>query len=412
MAPESSPCALQNTGSVAQFGETRMLAESNVIDLSLSLEDLGENAQTQKVEQILTARANQKKQATESPERELIEITEPRKYQRDGFEFFKPQDDDASQNTIKRQKHLNKRYFIGEYDATVEEEQSLVLSQAYLEPQQSQSSQHSSHSRGDQAGASSFLQQESISRNLLIKLQQVPQATTQIDTGASLKLDLAEASQVTTQRDHIHTERSNKSKRFSLFKSERQYEGLSFKEMKSIPTNQSKGAKSSERNSPRESLNSFKNEVEKAAEVSESAKEIPQLETNQEEIDELEQIEREYKELREKVTIPYLPPLSQVAKKPKFSPYKPYTLVLDLDETLIHFEDETDPTSDDPGSYNIRPGALKFLQQLSDYYEIVIFTAAMPDVSSEPSIRPTLLIVLHPYSTPTGSSRTSTDKSA
>ena len=227
-----------------------------------------------------------------------------------------------------------------------------------------------------------------------------------------MKLDLAEASQVTTQRDHIHTERSNKSKRFSLFKSERQYEGLSFKEMKSIPTNQSKGAKSSERNSPRESLNSFKNEVEKAAEVSESAKEIPQLETNQEEIDELEQIEREYKELREKVTIPYLPPLSQVAKKPKFSPYKPYTLVLDLDETLIHFEDETDPTSDDPGSYNIRPGALKFLQQLSDYYEIVIFTAAMPDVSSEPSIRPTLLIVLHPYSTPTGSSTTSTDKSA
>ena len=60
-----------------------------------------------------------------------------------------------------------------------------------------------------------------------------------------------------------------------------------------------------------------------------------------------------------------------------------YTLLLDLDETLIHYEiDETvDPNVEDPGYYLIRPGALRFLNELSDYFEIVIFTAAMPDVS-------------------------------
>ena len=34
---------------------------------------------------------------------------------------------------------------------------------------------------------------------------------------------------------------------------------------------------------------------------------------------------------------------------------------------------------EDPGYYLIRPGAMKFLEQLSDYFEIVVFTAAMPD---------------------------------
>ena len=58
--------------------------------------------------------------------------------------------------------------------------------------------------------------------------------------------------------------------------------------------------------------------------------------------------------------------------------------MLDLDETLIHFEidEEIDPAVEEPGYYLIRPGALKFLVELSDYYEIVVFTAAMPDVSN------------------------------
>jgi hypothetical protein len=60
-----------------------------------------------------------------------------------------------------------------------------------------------------------------------------------------------------------------------------------------------------------------------------------------------------------------------------------YTLVLDLDETLIHFEidEDIDPEVEDPGYYLIRPGALNFLSHLSEYFEIVLFTAAMPDVS-------------------------------
>jgi len=47
---------------------------------------------------------------------------------------------------------------------------------------------------------------------------------------------------------------------------------------------------------------------------------------------------------------------------------------------LIHFEIDDDVGPDEePGYYLIRPGALKFLLELSDYYEIVVFTAAMPD---------------------------------
>ncbi len=67
-----------------------------------------------------------------------------------------------------------------------------------------------------------------------------------------------------------------------------------------------------------------------------------------------------------------------------------YTLVLDLDETLIHLEcddeenvsgDGHDINNEDSVYYLIRPGAIRFLNELSKYYEIVIFTAAMPDVS-------------------------------
>lgn len=55
---------------------------------------------------------------------------------------------------------------------------------------------------------------------------------------------------------------------------------------------------------------------------------------------------------------------------------------MDLDETLIHFEcDEEEQDEDEQGYYLIRPGAIKFLNELSKYYELVIFTAAMPDVS-------------------------------
>lgn len=62
---------------------------------------------------------------------------------------------------------------------------------------------------------------------------------------------------------------------------------------------------------------------------------------------------------------PFLPKMNN-------SKYK-YTLVLDLDETIIHCPDqqEIQPL--------IRPGTEKFLAELSQYYEIVIFTAAVQD---------------------------------
>ena len=50
-----------------------------------------------------------------------------------------------------------------------------------------------------------------------------------------------------------------------------------------------------------------------------------------------------------------------------------YTLVLDLDETIIHCPDQHEIIP------LIRPGAELFLHELSKYYEIVIFTAAMQD---------------------------------
>eukprot|EP00347_Sterkiella_histriomuscorum_P017606 403348696 len=57
-----------------------------------------------------------------------------------------------------------------------------------------------------------------------------------------------------------------------------------------------------------------------------------------------------------------------------------YTLVLDLDETLIHFEDSQDnEDGDNEVFYMVRPGLNKFLSELSQYYEIVIFTAALQD---------------------------------
>lgn len=65
------------------------------------------------------------------------------------------------------------------------------------------------------------------------------------------------------------------------------------------------------------------------------------------------------------VESPYLKPPSR----------KRYTLVLDLDETLLHYYEKNEYE----GELRIRPGADAFLNILSEHYEIVIFTAAMQD---------------------------------
>lgn len=59
--------------------------------------------------------------------------------------------------------------------------------------------------------------------------------------------------------------------------------------------------------------------------------------------------------------LPALPPDNQT-----------YTLVLDLDETLVHYVEV-----EDAGRYLVRPGCEKFLAEVSKYYELVIFTAAL-----------------------------------
>lgn len=63
------------------------------------------------------------------------------------------------------------------------------------------------------------------------------------------------------------------------------------------------------------------------------------------------------------VSAPYLPPLSDA---------NAFTLVLDMDETLIHYIE----LPNGQGNFLIRPFALEFLRTMQAQYELVIFTAA------------------------------------
>ena len=69
---------------------------------------------------------------------------------------------------------------------------------------------------------------------------------------------------------------------------------------------------------------------------------------------------------RNKVKPPFLPKLDT-------NKYK-YTLVLDLDETLVHYIEE-----ENSAYVQVRPYADYFLKELSKYFEIVLFTAAEED---------------------------------
>jgi NLI interacting factor-like phosphatase len=62
---------------------------------------------------------------------------------------------------------------------------------------------------------------------------------------------------------------------------------------------------------------------------------------------------------------PYLPPV----------PSGTFTLVLDLDETLVHFVQ-----NEEEGIIKIRPGCEEFIKGASEWYELVIFTAGLQDV--------------------------------
>ena len=62
----------------------------------------------------------------------------------------------------------------------------------------------------------------------------------------------------------------------------------------------------------------------------------------------------------------------------KDSPTKDYTLVLDLDETLIHFS----VNDDNEGHLFFRPYLFKFLNAVSEYYELIIFTAGLKEYAN------------------------------
>ena len=62
---------------------------------------------------------------------------------------------------------------------------------------------------------------------------------------------------------------------------------------------------------------------------------------------------------------------------PEMESNREYCLVLDLDETLVHYFEVGSE-----GTFLIRPGCDQFLTEMAEIYEVVIFTAAMQDVSA------------------------------
>ena len=86
------------------------------------------------------------------------------------------------------------------------------------------------------------------------------------------------------------------------------------------------------------------------------------------------------------VKAPFLPPMSNSNKlvavnspsgDGRFSSERKYTLVLDLDETLIHYVDR--PADEGESYFLIRPFCKQFLNELSHFYEVVIFTAGVQE---------------------------------
>ncbi|CAD8083811.1 unnamed protein product [Paramecium sonneborni] len=59
-------------------------------------------------------------------------------------------------------------------------------------------------------------------------------------------------------------------------------------------------------------------------------------------------------------------------------PFKNYTLVMDLDKTLVHYQE----FPNGGGQFLVRPYTEEFLDKLSKYYEIIIFTDAQPDYAN------------------------------
>ena len=61
----------------------------------------------------------------------------------------------------------------------------------------------------------------------------------------------------------------------------------------------------------------------------------------------------------------------------RFASDRKYTLVLDLDETLIHYVDNSG--EEDDSYFLIRPYCTQFLREMAQFYEVVIFTAGVQE---------------------------------
>ncbi|KAM3129455.1 hypothetical protein pb186bvf_018447 [Paramecium bursaria] len=61
-------------------------------------------------------------------------------------------------------------------------------------------------------------------------------------------------------------------------------------------------------------------------------------------------------------------------KVPYLAPTQKFSLIIDLDETLVHYKEQADE-----GQFLVRPYAEQFLIEMSKHFEIIIFTAALQD---------------------------------
>jgi carboxy-terminal domain RNA polymerase II polypeptide A small phosphatase len=89
------------------------------------------------------------------------------------------------------------------------------------------------------------------------------------------------------------------------------------------------------------------------------------MEILSEDSEELRKIDEELRTHAENLTVPkppYLPVLGESDHK--------YCLVVDLDETLIHYNEAEN-------YYLVRPGVNQFMKELQNHFELVLFTASV-----------------------------------
>ena len=59
---------------------------------------------------------------------------------------------------------------------------------------------------------------------------------------------------------------------------------------------------------------------------------------------------------------------------------KPYSLILELDETLVYFK--VNPKNQNEGVLKVRPGVMEFLEEVDKFYELIIFTCSTQDYAN------------------------------